>query len=101
MEVTNISTIKNPGRKNCKAICRWGHLFFNHWDNLRHVELRYAHGSAMRAFFANWLKDYPDPYPQRYRKNIPFQWVKEHGTLLMILTEGEVTFPEVTTAKET
>ncbi len=73
-----------------------GHLFFDHRDNLRHVDLRYAHGSAMKQFFEKWLADYPDPYPQnrRYRKNIPFQWVKSNGVLPMTLTNGEVTYPE-------
>ncbi len=47
----------------------------------------------MKEFFQKWLQDYPDPYPQRYRKNIPFQWVKVNGTLLMTLTDGEVTYP--------
>jgi hypothetical protein len=74
-----------------------GHLFFDHSDNLRHVDLRYAHGSSMKEFFQKWLLAYPDPYPQRYRKNIPFQWVKENGTLLMTLTDGEVTYPESAT----
>jgi hypothetical protein len=71
-----------------------GHLFFDHTDNLRTVNLRYAHGSQMKDFFRKWLHDYPDPYPQRYRKNIPFQWVKNNGILLMTLTDGEVTHPE-------
>lgn len=47
--------------------------------------------------FQKWFREYPDPYPQRYRKNIPFSWVKENATLLMTLENGEVTFP-VTTA---
>jgi len=55
----------------------------------------------MKAFFEKWLREYPDPYPQRYRKNIPFQWVKEHGVLLMELTDGEVTFPRLAPAKLT
>jgi beta-xylosidase len=71
-----------------------GHLFFDHTDNLRLVNLRYAHGSQMADFFKKWLEEYPDPYPQRYRKNIPFHWVKKNGTLLMTLTDGEVTYPE-------
>jgi len=69
-------------------------LFFDHRDNLRQVELRYAHGSAMKKFFQKWLEEYPDPYPQRYRKNIPFNWVKKNATLLMTLKDGEVTYPE-------
>lgn len=92
---------KNTGKKKLRSDMEVGHLFFNHWENLRHVELRYAHGSAMKEFFKKWLREYPDPYPQRYRKNIPFQWVKEHGELLMTLTDGEVTFPKVTLTKET
>ena len=71
-----------------------GHLFFDHRNNLRNVDLRYAHGSSMKEFFNKWLQEYPDPYPQRYRKNIPFQWVKKNGLLLMTLTDGEVTHPK-------
>ena len=73
-----------------------GHLFFDHRSNLKHVDLRYAHGSSLKEFFNKWLQEYPDPYPQRYRKNIPFQWVRKNGILLMTLTDGEVTFPKTT-----
>jgi hypothetical protein len=72
-----------------------GHLFFDHRNNLRNVDLRYVHGSKMKLFFTKWLEEFPDPYPQRYRKQIPFKWVKENGELLMTLTEGEVTFPKL------
>jgi hypothetical protein len=50
----------------------------------------------MKEFFKKWLQEYPDPYPQRYRKSIPFHWVKENGVLLMTLTDGEVTYPKTT-----
>jgi hypothetical protein len=72
-----------------------GHLFFDHFDNLREVDLRYVHGSAMKAFFDEWLLNYPDPYPQRYRRNISYGWVKENGILLMTIKDGEVVFPEL------
>lgn len=78
-----------------------GHLFFDHRDNLRRVDLRYAHGNSMKEFFRKWLEEYPDPYPQRYRKNIPFRWVKDNVTLLMTLTDGEVTYPKTATAGST
>jgi hypothetical protein len=58
------------------------------------VNLRYAHGSQMKAFFKDWLDNWPDPYPQRYRKNIPYRWAHENGALLMTLTNGEGTYPE-------
>ena len=49
----------------------------------------------MKSFFEKWLLEYPDPYPQRYRKNIPYGWVKDNGILLMTIKEGEVVFPEL------
>lgn len=89
---------KNTGRRKLRQDMRVGHLLFDHRNNLRRVDLRYAHGRWMkREFFEKWLKNYPDPYPQRFRKNLPFKWVKENGILLMTLTDGEVTYPKVTT----
>jgi hypothetical protein len=85
---------KKTGKEKLKRDIQVGHLFFDHRDNLRHVDLRYARGSSMQEFFTKWLRDYPDPYPQRYRKSIPFRWVEENGILLMTLTDGEVTYPK-------
>jgi hypothetical protein len=85
---------KNTGKAKLKRDAEVKHLFFDHRDNLRHVDLRFVHGSLMKAFFSKWLKEYPDPYLQRYRRSIPFQWVKENGILLMTLTDGEVTYPK-------
>jgi hypothetical protein len=86
---------KRTGKDKLRKDLQAGHLFFDHRDNLRHVDLRYAHGSSLKEFFIKWLRDYPDPYPQRYRKNIPFSWVKTNGVLLMTLTNGEVTYPKL------
>jgi hypothetical protein len=87
---------RNTGQKKLRSDMKVGHLFFDHRDDLRHVDLRYAHGRQMKIFFQKWLDDYPDPYPQRYRKNVPFRWVKENGILIMTLTDGEVTYPKTT-----
>jgi len=86
---------KNKGKQKLLDDMEVGHLFFDHRNNLRNVDLRYVHGSKMKLFFTKWLEEFPDPYPQRYRKQIPFKWVKENGELLMTLTEGEVTFPKL------
>jgi hypothetical protein len=91
---------KNTGKDKLKKDMKVGHLFFDHRDFLRRVDLRYVHGSAMREFFTKWLQEYPDPYPQRYRKNIPFNWVKKNGLLLMTLKDGEVTYPETIKTQE-
>jgi hypothetical protein len=85
---------KNTGKEKLRRDTEVGHLFFDHRDSLRKVDLRYCHGSSMKDFFQKWLVEYPDPYLQRYRKNIPFGWVEKHGMLLMTLTDGEVTYPE-------
>jgi len=92
---------KNTGKGKLRRDAKVGHLFFDHRDNLRHVDLRYAHGSSMKEFFRKWLKEYPDPYPQRYRKNIPFNWVKKNAILLMTLVNGEVTYPATAAASPT
>jgi len=86
---------KETGREKLERDAEVGHLFFDYADNLREVDLRYAHGSQMKEFFDLWMAEYPDPYPQRYRKSIPYKWVKSNGVLLMTLTNGEVTFPEI------
>ena len=89
---------KNTGKEKLRKDEEVGHLFFDHQNNLRIVHLRYAHGSSMQEFFQKWLKEYPDPYRQRYRKSIPFHWVEEHAILLMTLTDGEVTYPQTAPA---
>lgn len=86
---------KNSGKEKIKKDMQAGHLFFDHSDNLRKVDLRYVTGSALKEFFESWLDEYPDPYPQRYRKNIPFSWVKKNGLLLMSLKDGEVEYPDI------
>jgi hypothetical protein len=86
---------KLTGRAKLKKDVSVGHLFFEHSNNLRNVNLRYAHGSQMKHFFSQWLREFPEPYQQRYRKTIPFKWARDNGVLLMTLTNGEVTYPEV------
>ena len=84
---------KNTGKEKLRSDMSAGHLFFDHSDNLKKVDLRYAPGRQLKEFFERWLQEYPDPYPQRYRKNIPFKWVKQNAELLMSLRDGEVTYP--------
>lgn len=87
---------KHGGREKLTKDMQVGHLFFDYGDNLREVDLRYAHGSAMKEqFFQRWLDEFPEPYQQRYRKSIPYGWVKERGELLMTIKDGEVVFPEL------
>jgi len=83
---------KETGKAKLKADMKAGHLFFNHSDFLNWVELRYVHGSDAKEHFAKWLKNYPHPYPQRYRNSLPFGWVVNHGKLLLVVKNGKVAF---------
>lgn len=86
---------KNTGKDKLHEDMRTGHLFFDHRNNLHEVDLRYVSGQQLSIFFQDWLNNYPDPYPQRYRKSIPFAWIKENGVLLMKLRDGEVEYPKL------
>lgn len=90
---------KNTGLNKLANDAEVGHLFFDYFDNLSEVDLRYLHGSKMVEFFGKWLDEYPDPYPQRYRKNVPYSFVKKNGVLLMTLKDGEVVFPTLPAGK--
>ncbi len=86
---------KNTGKEKLAHDMEVGHLFFDHSNNLRVVDLRYASGKQLSVFFEAWLNEYPNPYLQRYRKSVPFAWVKENGLLLMSLRGGEVEYPPI------
>ena len=91
---------KNTGRDKLVRDGEVGHLFFDYSDNLSEVDLRYLHGSKLTQFFQKWLDEWPDPYLQRYRKNIPYGFVKNNGILLMTLKNGEVVFPALAITQE-
>ena len=69
-----------------------GHLFISHKDGLRFVEVRYCAGSTLQGFFDAWEAErpYSDGTQQRFRKQIPFGWVLENGSLLLRIIDGEV-----------
>jgi hypothetical protein len=87
---------KLAGREKLVKDMEVGHLFFDWADNLREVDLRYAHGAAMKEqFFDKWLLEFPEPYQQRYRNSVSYGWVKKNGELLMTIKDGEVVFPKL------
>lgn len=86
---------RNTGLEKLAKDMEVGHLFFDYYNHLKEVDLRYLHGSQLAQYFRRWRDEYPNPYPQRYRKNVPYGFVKQHGTLLMTLKDGEVTFPDL------
>jgi len=91
---------KKSGHDKLKSDRKAGHLFFQHSDNLRLVELWHVAGAQATTHFDKWLKEYPIPYQQqRFRRSISHNWVRTNGTLLMRLREGEIDYPELDEAK--
>ena len=87
---------KDSGREKLVKDMEVGHLFFDYHDNLKDVDLRFLSGAVLREpYFEKWLEAFPDPYRQRYRKSIPYTFVKKNGMLLMTIKDGEVTHPKM------
>jgi hypothetical protein len=91
---------KNSGKEKLAKDMKVGHLFFDYFENLKEVDLRWLHGSALIEYFNKWLENYPDPYDKRYRNSVPYGFVKENGVLLMTLKDGELVYPALCEAEK-
>lgn len=83
---------KETGKAKLLGDMKAGHLFFNHSNFLNRVELRYLDGQRAKVYFNKWLKNYPKPYPQRYRNSLPFGWVTENATTLLTINDGSFSY---------
>ena len=83
---------RNSWQEKLKADRAAGHLFISHRDGLKFVEVRYCAGSMLDEFFDAWEAErpYSDGTRQRFRKQIPFGWVRRNGKLLLRIIDGEV-----------
>ena len=83
---------RNSWREKLAADRTAGHLFISHRDLLRLVEVRYCAGSDLLGFFDAWEAErpYSDPGQQRFRRSVPFGWVRENAGLLLRIEDGEV-----------
>ena len=84
---------RNSWREKLEADRAAGHLFISHKDLLRLVEVRYCDGSDLREFFDAWQAErpYSDQGQQRFRRSVPFGWVRRNAALLLRIEDGEVT----------
>ena len=83
---------RNSWREKLGADRAAGHLFISHHDWLRLVEVRYCAGAELREFFDAWEAErpYSNQGQQRFRRSVPFGWVREKATLLLRIKDGEV-----------
>ena len=85
---------RNSWREKLEADRAAGHIFVSHRDELREVVVRYCDGEDLSEFFSKWERErpYENTNTQRFRRSIPYGWIRDHGTLLLRLTDGESTF---------
>jgi hypothetical protein len=82
---------KETGLEKLTNDSKCNHLFIDHSDFLNKVTVRMVHGNAAKTkFFDVWRKNYPNPYPQRYRKQIPFKWVESNANVLLVIENGKL-----------
>jgi len=82
---------KDTGLSKLANDMKSGHLFVVHANFLNNVEVWFVEGKqAKDNYFSKWLANYPNPYPQRYRRSIPFGWVKRNGKKLLVLENGKM-----------
>ena len=85
---------RNSWKEKLHADRTAGHIFISHRDELQHVDVRYCEGAQLAAFFDNWEQEepYSRPGEQRFRRSVSYGWVKENGTLILRIENGEPTF---------
>lgn len=75
------------------------HLFISYSKDYKNVEVRILLGEELKDRFSAWLPKLLENYSglnpkQRYRKNIPFGFVKKNGKLIMKIKDGELILME-------
>lgn len=83
------------GQQKLKEDMGVKHLFISYSPDYKNLDVRILPGEQLTERFSSWLpkliENYSGPnHKQRYRKNVPFGFVKENGTLVMRIREGKV-----------
>ncbi len=87
---------KNSWKEKLDADRSAGHIFISHRDELRQVAVRYCDGNRLAEFFNRWETEGPYSHPteQRFRRAIPYGWVRENATLILQIEDGEPTYQQ-------
>lgn len=85
---------RNSWKEKLDADRTAGHIFISHRNELRHVDVRYCEGDRLSEFFDIWEGEnpYTRPNEQRFRRSVPYGWVKETAELILRIEDGEPTF---------
>jgi len=71
------------------------HVFFSYSKDYADVDVRIMSGEDLKGYFSSWLPELRENYAgpnkkQRFRKNIPFGFVNQHGRLIMQIRSGKL-----------
>jgi hypothetical protein len=70
------------------------HIFISYEANYRNVEVRFIRGAVLAPFFEIWrpafIENYSQRSAQRFRKNIRWGYVKEHGQMILRIADGQL-----------
>ena len=71
-----------------------GHLFVVHQEGLRHVEVHYCDGEQLDDYFEKWEGEepYADDRQQRFRRTVGQNVIRQRGTLILRIEDGEATY---------
>ncbi len=77
---------------------RVNHIFISYSPSYRNVAVRMLSGLFLTPLFQSWLPGIRQRYEteesnRRYRKNVPYGTVRQHGTLIMQILESELIYP--------
>lgn len=86
---------RNGGLEKLDAEASVAHIYMEHSDSLRNIDVRVVAGEDLRGLFAGWrpglIENYAAGEKQRYRKNIPASTVHRLGTLVLQIRNGKLT----------
>lgn len=92
----------NTGQNKIEEDCEVNHLFCSYSDEYENVVVRAMRGPDLAdRYFRSWMLGYTENYKenvnkaerrQRYRKSIPYSYVREHGLLVLEIRNAEIMF---------
>lgn len=83
----------NGGRVKLQDDMKVNHIFVSYSSDYKDIEVRLVEGEKLRHFFESWMPGLIENYEgpnrkQRYRKSIPYGYVKNHGILILKAENG-------------
>lgn len=88
----------NTGEAKLLEDMRADHIFISYSPDYQNLTVRTINGSSLAPLFQSWFPGLPARYEsqesnRRYRRNVPFGTVRQHGTIIMQIQRGQLVYP--------